>query len=322
MRQPVCAAILALGWLSAGGARAEPQDPAAAEALFQQAREAQGRGDLKTACPKFAESQRLDPAAGTLLNLADCEEQLGKLASSWQHWQEVVAMLPAGDDRRALASQRLAKIEKRVPRLTLRMANKAPAGARITRDAIEFGSASLGTPLPIDPGSHEVVVTAPGHEPRRQVFSIAEAEEKNLTLEAGPAIAPQPRGQETPKAAASGPSSGPSVRRVIGFVSAGVGLVGLGGAVVTAALLPAQKKIVEENCNATSRLCKNEQGRLAAEAGQRLLNVNTASWILGLTGVAAGAALILTSLGDPQPKATIRATALPGGAGASISGNF
>jgi hypothetical protein len=56
-------------------------DSATAEALFAAGREAIRRGDYQAACPMFAESNRLDPAVGTVLNLAICEEHLGQLAS-------------------------------------------------------------------------------------------------------------------------------------------------------------------------------------------------------------------------------------------------
>src|SRR5450755_3617279 len=78
-------------------ARADAHDPAAAEALFRDGRAAAQRGDWETACPKLRESQRLDPAAGTLLNLADCEEHRGKVATAWQLFRQVVDSLPAND---------------------------------------------------------------------------------------------------------------------------------------------------------------------------------------------------------------------------------
>ena len=37
---------------------------------------------------------RLDPAIGTVFNIADCEEKLGRLATSWTLFQEVVQRLP------------------------------------------------------------------------------------------------------------------------------------------------------------------------------------------------------------------------------------
>src|SRR5262245_31877335 len=55
----------------------------AAEALFEEGRSALAAGDLDLACARFRESNRLDPAVGTVLNLADCEEKRGKLATAW-----------------------------------------------------------------------------------------------------------------------------------------------------------------------------------------------------------------------------------------------
>src|SRR5262245_59061569 len=68
-----------------------------AEALFRAGRAATARGDHAAACTHYRESYRLEQAPGTLLNLALCEETLGKLASAWQHYQDAVFDLSAED---------------------------------------------------------------------------------------------------------------------------------------------------------------------------------------------------------------------------------
>ena len=60
-------------------AEGTPEEKAVATALFKEARELMDRGEIAAACDKFAESQRLEPAGGTLLNLAVCNEKRGRL---------------------------------------------------------------------------------------------------------------------------------------------------------------------------------------------------------------------------------------------------
>jgi hypothetical protein len=143
--------------LAPAAARAQARDPAAAEALFREGRALSDAGDIAGACAKFRESDRLDPAVGTVFNIADCEERLGRVARAWTLFDEVAQRLPVTDKRRAVAQQRAAALEPRLPKLSIRLAAKAPAGARVVRDGVELGSASLGTPLPVDPGEHVVI---------------------------------------------------------------------------------------------------------------------------------------------------------------------
>jgi hypothetical protein len=109
-------ALTALGLAAASPARADPAaDAQRADALFQQGKDAMGRGDLATACTDLGESERLDPAAGTLLNLAEREERSGKRADALAHVREALGMLPPDDFSVPFAKKRVAELEAAAP---------------------------------------------------------------------------------------------------------------------------------------------------------------------------------------------------------------
>ncbi len=78
-------------------------------------------GAYGDACARFSESERLDPAAGTLLNLADCYERNGQLASAWLTFREATTAAELSD-RAAWSEQASARarlLEPRLPTLTV-----------------------------------------------------------------------------------------------------------------------------------------------------------------------------------------------------------
>ena len=100
-------------------AQTSAQDRATAEALFQEAKKLKAAEEYDAACPKFAASQKLDPALGTLLNLADCHEQQGLTASAWAEFLEAATLARrAGQAERAkVAKERATALEGRLTRL-------------------------------------------------------------------------------------------------------------------------------------------------------------------------------------------------------------
>lgn len=162
-------------------ASAEPGKGAAeasatAHSLFLAARTAMENGAYEEACPKLEESMRLDPALGTQLNLADCYEHVGKLASAWVTFLDAAAMARSVPQREKLARARARALEPRLPKLVIDADASAEPGLEVLRDGTTIGSASWGTPLVIDPGSHDVVASAPGKMSWRTVVDLKEGQ--------------------------------------------------------------------------------------------------------------------------------------------------
>jgi hypothetical protein len=269
-----------LAFLHASPVRAGGNDPAAAEALFRDGRAAAQKGDWETACPKLRESQRLDPAAGTLLNLADCEEHRGKVATAWQLYRQVVESLPETDERVPLAKKRAADLEKRLPHLTVRVAGSLPSGAKVVRNDIELSDASLGSALPVDPGTYKVVVTAPGRQPSSSDIEVPEGANASVDVRAG-----APIGKDV-----APPAKGSN--RTAAWVVGGVGVAGFGVGAVAGILTLGKKGTVDDNCNADKRC--NPTGYDAAQSGKTLGMVTTAGLVVGAIGVGVGAYLLLS----------------------------
>jgi hypothetical protein len=306
MRQISAFAVLLSALATSAPSLGQARDAATAEALFRQGRQAVEAQDYKTACPKFGESQRLDPAVGTLMNWAACEEKLGRLASAWQRWREAIDGLPPKDDRLTFAEQRVAELEKRLPKLAIALTAGADPASKIFRDDIELGPASLGVPLPVDPGEHAIVVRLPGHAAQRVTVSIGEAESKRIDVTPGP----------LEKTAAIPADQGKSYKAV-GIVAGGVGVVGVGAAIVTGVLLNSARTTVRENC--VDKAC-NPKGLDAASSGRTLLPINLAAWIVGGVGLGAGAYFLFVRRDGTS--AGVSAAAVPGGAALSARGSF
>jgi hypothetical protein len=140
-----------------------------AEALFERGKALMADRRYDEACPKLAESQRIDPGGGTLLTLALCHERQGKTATAWTELKEAFARAESDGetDRATVAKQHADALHAKLSRLALRVDPSladAP-GLSLTRDGIALGRAAWDLPAPVDPGDHDIEVTATGKRP-------------------------------------------------------------------------------------------------------------------------------------------------------------
>ncbi len=179
------ALLLAMTFAISLGAQPDQDEPAAAQALFERGRALMQEGRVAEACAKFEESNRLDPGIGTQFNLAACYEELGRFASAYALFTEVAAVTrQAGQqDRERVARERAAALKPKLDQLTIVVpdASRVP-GLEVRRGGITVGSAQWGVPIPVDPGSYEVIASASGYRSWKAKVSIA-PNSKATTLE-------------------------------------------------------------------------------------------------------------------------------------------
>lgn len=329
LAQPLLAALTALAALSpAASALAEPtaQERSMAAALFQEGRALMNDGKLAEACPKLAESHRLEPAGGTLLNLALCHEREGKIATAWVEYREAlsIAKRDGRADREEAASAAVQKLEGSLSRLTIVVPAEAKApGMVIKLDGAALPAAAWGTKVPVDPGKHVVVAEAPGRRPWSSGVEIGQAaSEPTLTIaplaEAPQAPPPGPRAQGGATLGAPPPSG--NGQRMIGYVLGGVGLAGVAvGAGFGIGAISKQGK-ANDACPGTQ--CANQEAVDLNQGAKTFATVSNIAFGVGLAGLAAGTILVLTAPRQDAVSVGVAVAAHPSGGGAAVRGSF
>jgi tetratricopeptide (TPR) repeat protein len=167
------AAVAAMLVLSAKDIEAQG---VAAEALFREAKALMASSRYAEACEAFRGSYEKEPLPTTLVNLADCREKNGELASAWAYFLESARLAARSnqDELAEVARSRAAAIEPRLSRVTLAVPSDAAAdGLTITRDNVAVDAVEWGKRLPIDGGRHRYVATAPGRKSWDTTVTVA-----------------------------------------------------------------------------------------------------------------------------------------------------
>ena len=310
MRSLVLASAVVVSLVVPATSHAQDVDASPADALFREGRRAADAGNYAVACPKFEESYRLDPAAGTLLNLGDCEENRGQLARAWKHYRQLYDRLPATDDRKPIAEARARALEARAPKLRIAIA-LTPA-ATVTQDDAVVARGSLGTSVPVDSGRHVVVVTSVGRRDKRYEVSVVDGEDKELSVAVGEPLVEgdvslPPAG---PLATQPPPRDGGS-QRTAAYVVGGVGIATF----VTGTLfgIVALSRLSSANAACTGNVCANADAVNEFHGAQSFAIVSDVTVGVGLALI--GTAVFLAVLAPRGTNPTAVTRSIPGWVG-------
>ncbi len=308
--------------LASTGARADAStaaDQTLAQTLFDEGVSLMDKGRFTEACPKLAESQRLDPGGGTLLNLGFCRQNEGKLASAWAAYNEALsqAIKDGRKDREAAARVHVDELKDKFATLAIDVSEAARKidQIEIRIDGTAVRQAAWGVASPIDRGAHGIVVSAPG---KKEFKTSIEVQQDGTTqrvsipaLEDAPVVAPIDRG---------GPERRSS-QALIGWVTGGVGVAMLGVGVATGILALDARAKSNTDCGPLVHCTQagvdyNDQAKTYAWFADFGVGIGAAALVAGFI-------LIVTAPKTSHPKSAFVAPLIDAhGGGAAFSASF
>lgn len=308
----------------------------AGQAAFDRGRDALKVGKYAEACAAFEESQRLEPQTATLMNIALCSEQLGKLGTALRIHRD----LAHRDDnpQRKISADMIASLEPRAPRLKIDVSEggqraRLPSGLVVRVNGMK---ATNFRETPGDLGLNRVVATAPGFKrATSEVTATKEGKSVVVTIILEPLEPGQPEepdlDEETtsPAGASARKRTGPastsprSTRKTIGLVSTVVGAGALGGGLVAGVLARSKWNDAKDVCGGTTCTTQEDLDRAngLVDSARSRGTISTALVVTGGVLVAGGLVLWLTA---PREERSLAVTPGAGGsaAGATLVGRF
>jgi len=169
-----------------------PSELALARELFAEASALEEAGNWAAAAVKLREALSIKETPGLRYHLAHCEEQSGQLVTASLEYARASELIREGAQAPdvaqllALADQRLAA---RIPKLILRLPADVQ-GASVEIDGHGVTPTVFRYPVPLDPGTHQIVARAPNRSEFSRSVSLSAGETRTLDLELSPAPAP------------------------------------------------------------------------------------------------------------------------------------
>lgn len=267
-------ALFACFVLVATNAFADEEGEAHAQRLFEEGRTLLSQGRTGEACERFAASEKLSHAGGTIMNLAECWLKIGRTASAYGRFREAASLARAAGktDIETMANQRADAIQKDLAYLSLSI----DGDADVRRDGEPLPREAWGD-VPVDPGEHVVEASRPGFATWKWRGAVKPTEHVRIT----PTFVPleiQPKRSTAPI--------------VIGWTGVATGGALLAVTAVLAGVAASANSSAQQKCPMFDR-CPDMNAVSQAHDAKTLADVATVTFITGAALAALGLGIVL-----------------------------
>jgi hypothetical protein len=267
-------------------AYAEDDPVKRADQLFKDGQRLLKQGKLAEACASFADSQKLDPALGTLLNLADCHAQERRFATARAEFDQAAreAAQAGQKEREAFAKEQWKQLEALLSYVVVKF--DGPVGGLV----IDGKEVDASRPIAIDPGPHEFRFAAPGRLSKTIRFEVANGP-SSQTLEA-PQLDPEPQIRPNPEQPPPVKPKREDPKRLAAYAAAGAGGVAFLVGTYFGLHAASKKSDAEPHCN--GHFC-DADGLALQDDAHSAATVSTIAFGVSILALGAAAYLYFTS---------------------------
>ncbi|MDB4936352.1 MAG: hypothetical protein JWP87_3324, partial [Labilithrix sp.] len=308
----VLASALALSLATATTAHAAGVEPAKAtpvqreqaQSRFLKGRELYNAKKYDAALAELTASLDIVASPNTRLYVGRCLRDMGRTVAAYAELGRaaVEAKELLRDDARyekaaQAANDERAQLAPKLGFVDVKVAHPSPETTlKVASDEVRRGG--WEEPVPVVPGTAEVVVETPGHAPIRQQVQVAAGEHKSVEIDAAATVA-----DTTPPPVVDADTSGsPSKLRPVAYVTAGVAVVGLATFFIAGSMSNSTFSDLKEACGSGPCPKGHEDDISAGKTQQTFANV-------GLVVFAVAAAATVTLYVVSAPKKTSSTTA-------------
>lgn len=262
----------------------------------------------------LAESYKLDPGLGTLLNLALCHESVGQIATAWGEFRAVEQQTrTTNTTRSAMAREHADALEPRLARVAI-VAGGARAPNLTAAIDGEIKPAALWPGIPVDPGKHVVVFRAPGKKPST-LDIVAEGSGLVRTITV-PDLEDAPPDPETEvEARRVEQLAAFRTRRATGLVVGGIGAAVAAGGVALGILALVTAGDAKDQCSdpCVERSARADEADKTTDRALLFANVANVAIPLGLVALGIGGYLVLSARAPESGRAGLPSPARSAG---------
>lgn len=268
-------------------------------------------GKCTEAIEKLSRAESLYHAPTILGRLGECQVNVGQIVMGTENLNRVVReqLAPNAPKPFKDAQVRAQKVlDAALPRIGYLTVLVEPKDAKltVTVSGAPVPAALIGAERPTDPGTHEIVASAPGYLTQKTTVQLAEAGRETVTLQlvpdpnapkeapvVAPVVTPPPPPPPPP------PPETNQGRKTASYVLLGVGVTGVAVGSITGAMAISKKG----NLDCPQNHCSGSQAD-DLDSARSLALVSTISFAVGIPSAIAGTVLLLTSGSSSQKAET------------------